>query len=218
MPSAATIGTMRSGRDPWVRRWVRRLTWIGLLFGTGIWFYGKVYDVWFRNSAITAQLNDRGMAVYWGGLDSKTRSMHAWAQCDWPESPKHLGIEWYGDDPLGDGLSIDSRLISMNGASLFLKKWFWERPRLGLTTPHANITTNGGHVFMPMGWFPIALALFSTTQVARLIFRRRPQYPACPRCRYNLTGNSSGRCPECGEPVNRVPSALETKSSPSAKV
>ncbi len=28
--------------------------------------------------------------------------------------------------------------------------------------------------------------------------RTRPDYDKCPHCEYNLTGNTSGRCPECG--------------------
>lgn len=31
--------------------------------------------------------------------------------------------------------------------------------------------------------------------------RRRSQEPVCNRCGYNLTGNISGICPECGTPV-----------------
>jgi hypothetical protein len=30
-------------------------------------------------------------------------------------------------------------------------------------------------------------------------------YPACPACHYNLTGNSSGTCPECGHAVMTAP-------------
>jgi hypothetical protein len=33
--------------------------------------------------------------------------------------------------------------------------------------------------------------------------RRRPGF--CPRCRYDLTGNVSGECPECGTPVVAPP-------------
>jgi len=32
-------------------------------------------------------------------------------------------------------------------------------------------------------------------------YRRERLTPFCDRCGYNLTGNLSGVCPECGEPV-----------------
>lgn len=31
---------------------------------------------------------------------------------------------------------------------------------------------------------------------------RRRALGLCPRCAYNLTGNSSGRCPECGRALD----------------
>lgn len=46
-------------------------------------------------------------------------------------------------------------------------------------------------------WAPLALSL-----VACIIFwcrSRRPQRGHCPKCGYNLTGNLSGICPECGD-------------------
>jgi hypothetical protein len=30
----------------------------------------------------------------------------------------------------------------------------------------------------------------------------RPPMPSCHRCGYDLTGNTSGTCPECGTPVS----------------
>lgn len=36
---------------------------------------------------------------------------------------------------------------------------------------------------------------------------RLPDYATkdlCPKCSYDLTGNTSGRCPECGRKINRV--------------
>ncbi len=46
---------------------------------------------------------------------------------------------------------------------------------------------------------------------AWLWYRDRRRYPPghCQRCGYDLTGNVSGRCPECGEGI--TPSQLETK-------
>jgi hypothetical protein len=45
-------------------------------------------------------------------------------------------------------------------------------------------------------WIPGALAAIPTALLWRLD-RRRPAPGAC-RCGYDLTGNTSGRCPECG--------------------
>lgn len=50
-------------------------------------------------------------------------------------------------------------------------------------------------------WLP--LAAFAIPTVV-LFWHDRRRVPAghCPRCRYNLTGNVSGACPECGNPVS----------------
>ena len=52
------------------------------------------------------------------------------------------------------------------------------------------------HTNLPL-WIPLAMTLVVT---AYLFWRDRP-VPAhcCQKCGYNLTGNVSGRCPECGE-------------------
>jgi predicted amidophosphoribosyltransferase len=36
---------------------------------------------------------------------------------------------------------------------------------------------------------------------------RRPPPGCCQRCGYNLTGNVTGRCPECGTPTRKPKSA-----------
>lgn len=38
-------------------------------------------------------------------------------------------------------------------------------------------------------------------------------YPACVRCDYNLTGNTSGRCPECGEVVEQCTARLDSSQT-----
>jgi hypothetical protein len=53
-------------------------------------------------------------------------------------------------------------------------------------------------VGVPLSSLLIALGLGSTC--LWLVDRRRPAPGAC-RCGYDLTGNTSGRCPECGQAV-----------------
>ncbi len=46
------------------------------------------------------------------------------------------------------------------------------------------------------------IMLASVFSVSFLWWFDRPKYPPshCPKCGYDLTGNVSGVCPECGEP------------------
>jgi len=54
---------------------------------------------------------------------------------------------------------------------------------------------------------PELLIFFTVTGVLTLMMfaadRRRPLPGHWQKCGYDLTGNVSGRCPECGEPVNQ---------------
>ena len=56
------------------------------------------------------------------------------------------------------------------------------------------------HLFVPM-WLPLLLVGVPT---ALLWWRDRRRFPPgyCQHCGYNLTGNVSGRCPECGTTIS----------------
>lgn len=50
-------------------------------------------------------------------------------------------------------------------------------------------------------WLPIGVAASVAYVALRRLRRHRPGH--CPNCRYDLTGNRSGVCPECGETRTR---------------
>jgi hypothetical protein len=57
-----------------------------------------------------------------------------------------------------------------------------------------------GEVGVPLWAIGLAAAFFG---LASLVPRRRPESCQCPTCGYDLTGNVSGVCPECGRVVVR---------------
>ncbi len=69
----------------------------------------------------------------------------------------------------------------------------------------ASLSVLPGRTFRPVTSMrpsiaPVALLLIGLT-VAVWPGRRRPDPGRCRRCGYDLTGNASGVCPECGTPV-----------------
>jgi hypothetical protein len=58
------------------------------------------------------------------------------------------------------------------------------------------------HVTLPCWMITAAFATWpGWTIIARARRARRSTVGTCPRCSYNLTGNTSGVCPECGTAV-----------------
>ena len=93
--------------------------------------------------------------------------------------------------------------------------------RLPWKLPIFNLLKGWGFA-VPL-WFPLLLAGLPTLQriplwipllltgvPTLLLFRRSRPLPGpldCRACGYNLTGNVSGKCPECGEPCDAEMSA-----------
>lgn len=64
-----------------------------------------------------------------------------------------------------------------------------------------SLHSNGGSTefFCPL-WIPL-LILVMPLACIWYAHMRRPLPGQCTRCRYDLRGNTSGRCPECGKPI-----------------
>jgi hypothetical protein len=62
------------------------------------------------------------------------------------------------------------------------------------------------HASVPL-WLPLVIMAVPTGTLWWLDRRRIPP-GHCQKCGYNLTGNVSGRCPECGEPAAQPSEAL----------
>jgi hypothetical protein len=73
--------------------------------------------------------------------------------------------------------------------------------RLGLTLPHIEGNVFGWRTRVPF-WILLGLALLPTAWLWSGDSRKIP-VGHCQRCGYNLTGNVSGVCPECGTAIPR---------------
>jgi hypothetical protein len=96
-------------------------------------------------------------------------------------------VIWSNDaDLLGDQYTLPELLV-MVGA--------WEHP----WHPSIYGAWNPWGVYLPL-WVPFIMAVAPT---GWLWWRDRRRIPAghCRKCGYDLTGNVSGRCPECGVPT-----------------
>lgn len=75
---------------------------------------------------------------------------------------------------------------------------------LGIVPPNVRYSDTWWHLFhalvIPLNF---GVALVACELMGRR--RRSGDLPACEECGYNLTGNLSGRCPECGAPCTPTP-------------
>ena len=75
-------------------------------------------------------------------------------------------------------------------------RWNYRQPFWYLMAPYPK------RVFIPL-WIPL-IAFAIPTAIIWYRDRRRPK-GGCHTCDYDLTGNVSGVCPECGTEVERIP-------------
>lgn len=143
---------------------------------------------------VTATVQCGFIGLYWGGpSDVRNGWVHNWFSGPWngngggTDAPE--GVEFWvrGLDDFRTTNAIDWRY--MLGGFL---------PRCG-TNPHLSRKYTFHELVAPC-WMP--LAVLTSVVVYRFRFDRRRIPPhCCQSCGYDLTGNTSGTCPECGHPV-----------------
>lgn len=69
---------------------------------------------------------------------------------------------------------------------------------------HVSVThiSHGQHVRIPFWWLSALLFIYPGIVLVRTLRVRRNRIEGhCRKCGYNLTGNVSGRCSECGAAI-----------------
>ena len=119
----------------------------------------------------------------------------------WGISARYVGEEWAFRLLIGRGLVIIQQIDRTRTA--WSQGWSAEVTQLdpskhlvAYMNPRGFYRTAYGRLFAEPAWIPLVLA-GTTTVWLWWLDRRRPAPGKC-RCGYDLTGNTSGRCPECG--------------------
>jgi hypothetical protein len=75
------------------------------------------------------------------------------------------------------------------------------------------ITFNAGCVIASVrdATVVVVTAILPLLWVTRVLLIRKVDPRHCPKCGYNLCGNTSGTCPECGKPILSCASAADPK-------
>ena len=116
------------------------------------------------------------------------------------------GIVFQVPKPSGPGVAVNSGVIVVAIAHMWSPGFAVERiplsPAYDPRWPHWR-SWNSWAVSLPIIIFPI-YALFLAVAIPTLLvcrFWSKPVKSGCCRCGYDLTGNTSGVCPECGVEV-----------------
>jgi len=101
-------------------------------------------------------------------------------------------------DPEGPGHAVEARLCSasLDPEELAAARDLWHR-QLDVpvgSVPHWPIVAVSA--LPPLAWFGVVLR-------RAWLRKRRQRRGQCRGCSYDLTGNTSGKCSECGQPVAR---------------
>lgn len=102
-----------------------------------------------------------------------------------------VGVGWLF--PSGPQSSPDPpglRTRFMSDSATPVRWWFHGEHRTG--------PISGWVVFVPL-WLPLVGVAIPTTLAWRRCRRFPPGY--CQKCGYDLAGNATGLCPECGKPI-----------------
>ena len=98
----------------------------------------------------------------------------------------------------------------------FRHVWAADRPinlrYFGIRWPGVSRRSFVRGAFVPL-WLPFLIVLIPTI----FLFWGDRRYPkgSCQSCNYNLTGNTSGICPECGTPIPKDTKEPELTTDPS---
>ncbi len=159
-----------------------RLTIGAVIALTLAWGFSVIWHAKWCNGDILAHLHRGLLIVYW------------------PDEPGTLVDPWTGEPRIGRAPPHwGEQVFGIDVSRVESRRWLFRLPSI-----ERDLFGRDWKIQVPI-WFLIATVALPAILLA-LRTRLRRCEPRCPACGYNLTGNVSGVCPECGAavPVNLV--------------
>ncbi len=152
----------------------------------------------FRSSRIRRIFKWTGLAVC--GVIAVIFLASLWWTAEWRSRHSITSVRWGGVDVLASSDVI----VGMHGTDFYIRRETQSHPARLLPKQGVLGFTGGKTVItiIPL-WIPFLILALPT---AYLFYRdRRPPPGHCQNCGYDLTGNESGVCPECGKEATHFP-------------
>ena len=174
-------------------RLLNLLTALSLLLcvaACGFWARGH----WVRDWVSRLHLERNGNAVrgsewaFWSGDGDAAVGFTRYA---WVDGDEPFDVDWSRQMPVEWGWSTEAA-----GGSVFRPGYpgFCYSPMGNPTDPNYSVS-----IGVPLWFAALAFAILPIGRGVRWrLYRGRIRTGLCPACGYNLTGNVSGVCPECG--------------------
>jgi hypothetical protein len=200
------MAATRRGRRLWPRRWALACT-IG---GAMVWFATTVTSFygWYPRLACCLTVGNGHFLLVWGKTEgsSMDRGVYLARKAMLPKAfdacqfgGLERNSEWYFTWP-GLGTLFSGEF------------WSWDHVGVGLPRLHNEYDIWGASkergLLIPACWFAVVPGVFTLWFYWRT---RRAPPGFCQCCGYNLTGNTSGICPECATPC---PDAVASSPPP----
>ena len=170
--------------------------WTILLAGVlALWVLSLLFTVTRFGEHVTVTFEQGFLGLYWGD-DADLRNSHV---------DNHFSPPWSPETGVGRDFPVEMTW-AFYGPHLRLADWpdalsygtFWTC-ELGFWMP-SLVRGPYSSLILPIWVLVIVAAIGISFSMLRRLRRARPG--CCNSCGYNLTGNVSGRCPECGTAIS----------------
>jgi len=162
-----------------------------------VWVTSVVCIIDRGGQGFDAILVDGALRVDWAGAAAVRRHWHDVRSVYDSDNLRHPGnVGFHSFSGPGSSPPPTSWYLELAPVSAMSSKGFWTSQRLGFRRPNWWDELFGYKSFeFPLLWLTASPVVWLAIRIAR---RRRIRPGCCLRCGYDLTGNTSGVCSECG--------------------